>query len=111
MPSPELPVTLAWLKGDALEPVGCVSALDHLHLVRVVVVARRGRELVELGDLVRGEQNVIGDAVSLDPREGARIQTGLLELVIVPASVVIVLRGSRDLEWFCRKEHQSGNED
>ena len=61
MPSPELPVTLAWLKGDALEPVGCVSALDHLHLLRVVVVARRGREL---GDLVRGEQNVIGGAVS-----------------------------------------------
>jgi hypothetical protein len=33
-----------------------------------------------------------------------------LELFTVPASVVIVRRESRDLEWFCRKEHQSGNE-
>ena len=33
-----------------------------------------------------------------------------LELFTVPVSVVIVRRESRDLEWFCRKEHQSGNE-
>jgi hypothetical protein len=34
-----------------------------------------------------------------------------LELFAVPASAVIVSREWRDLEWFCRKEHQSGNED
>jgi hypothetical protein len=26
-------VTLAWMRRGALEPVGCVSALDHLHLL------------------------------------------------------------------------------
>ena len=34
-----------------------------------------------------------------------------LELFTVPVSVVIVRRESRDLEWFCRKEHQSRYED
>jgi hypothetical protein len=33
-----------------------------------------------------------------------------LELFTVPGSVVVVRRGSSDLEWSCRKEHQSGNE-
>jgi hypothetical protein len=33
-----------------------------------------------------------------------------IALFTAPVSAVIVRRESRDLEWFCRKEHQSGNE-
>jgi hypothetical protein len=53
----------------------------------------------------RGE--LVGMTTSARPMTDTFAQ---LDLFIVPASVVIVRHGSRDLEWFCRKEHQSGNE-
>ena len=53
----------------------------------------------------RGE--LVGMTTSARPMTDAFAQ---LDLFIVPASVVIVRRESRDLESFCRKEHQSGTE-
>jgi hypothetical protein len=51
--------------------------------------------------------DLVGMTTSARPMTDAFAQ---LDLFMVPASVVIVRHGSRDLEWFCRKEHHSGNE-
>jgi hypothetical protein len=64
------------------------------------------------GDGARTRKFKLGKVTVRSLYTGAPMTDALaqLELFTVSVSEVIVRRESRDLEWFCRKEHQSGNE-